>query len=84
MSRPVLYVYGNAGNTRYATLRTPNWRIVHGWLVDNKLPAMWSPTFRGWHVRTERVGDVIARAELAGFRVVMKGTFEQRERRRAQ
>lgn len=73
--QPRIYVYGDEGNLRYVTLRTPDWQTVRDWLVTNDIPATWSPTFRGWHVRTDRIGDAVARAEIDGFRVIMKGSL---------
>jgi len=37
---------------------------------------MWSPLRKGWQVRTDRIGDLIARAELDGFDVRMKGAVK--------
>lgn len=39
------------------------------WLRDNKIPAMYSPVSRGWHVRNDRLADLLALAESDGLRV---------------
>lgn len=65
-----LYVYGMAAeNTRYTLVRG----FIRDWLKNEGIPAMYSITYKGWHIRTERIGDVIARAEHAGYDVRMKG-----------
>lgn len=64
-----LYVYGLRENTRYTLIRG----FLMDWLRAERIPALWSPTYKGWHVRTDRLGDLLARAELAGFDVRMKG-----------
>lgn len=64
-----VYVYGLRDNARYTLIRGH----LREWLKAEGIPAMWSLTYRGWHVRTERIGDLIARAELAGYQVRMKG-----------
>lgn len=65
-----LYVYSIPENLRYTLVRGVSLR---DWLRDNGIPAMWSPLRKGWQVRTDRIGDLIARAELDGFEVRMKG-----------
>jgi hypothetical protein len=64
-----VYIYGQRSNPRYTLVRG----MIRGWLIERQIPAMWSPMHKGWHVRTERVGDLIAQAELDGFEVRMKG-----------
>lgn len=68
-----LYVWGISGNLRYTLVRGVNLR---DWLRDSGIPAMWSPLRKGWQVRTDRIGDLIARAELDGFDVRMKGAVK--------
>ena len=68
-----LYVLGISGNLRYTLVRGVDLR---DWLRDNGIPAMWSPLRKGWQVRTDRIGDLIARAELDGFDVRMKGAVK--------
>lgn len=68
-----LYVWGISGNLRYTLVRGVDLR---DWLRDNGIPAMWSPLRKGWQVRTDRIGDLIARAELDGFEVRMKGAVK--------
>ena len=64
-----VYVYGMRENTRYTLVRGH----LRDWLKAEAIPAMYSITYKGWHVRTERIGDLIARAEHAGYDVHMKG-----------
>ncbi len=66
-----IYVYGLAENLRYALVRGH----LRDWLKAEGIPAMWSPPRKGWYVRTERVGDLMARAEIAGYVVRMKGAI---------
>jgi hypothetical protein len=68
MSR-YLYVYGSKDDSRYALIRGN----LRDWLKAESIPAMRSITHKGWHVRTERVADLIARAEHAGYDVRLKG-----------
>ncbi|WP_295700431.1 hypothetical protein [Lapillicoccus sp.] len=68
MTAPLL-VYGLPDNLRYSLLRGP----ILDFLQDNRIPAQWTPRLRGWTVRTERIGDLIALAELAGYVVRMRG-----------
>jgi hypothetical protein len=63
-----LFVYVGPDGSRYALIRGD----ARDWLIDSKIPAMWSPSRRGWHVRTERLPDMIARAELDGVKVRVK------------
>jgi hypothetical protein len=69
-----LYVYGLPENIRYTLIRGN----LRDWLKAEHIPALWSNTYRGWHVRTERIGDLIARAEHAGYDVHMKGQVSPR------
>lgn len=69
MSR--VYVYGLPENVRYTLVRGVNLR---DWLRDRSIPAMWSPARKGWLIRNDRLGDVLARAELDGYDVRMKGS----------
>lgn len=39
------------------------------WLKDEGIPALWVPAHRGWFLRRERVADVTARLEHAGYSV---------------
>ncbi|WP_374969930.1 hypothetical protein [Terrabacter sp. BE26] len=39
------------------------------WLKDEGIPAQWAPAQRGWFLRRERVPDVTARLEHAGYSV---------------
>lgn len=64
-----MFVYGEADSTRYALVKGN----VRDWLRDNKIPAMYSPSRRGWHVRLDRLSDVVALAERDGIRVHLKG-----------
>ena len=65
-----IYVYGlPERNSRYTLIRGH----LRDWLKAENIPALRSVTHRGWCVRTERIGDLIARAEHAGFEVHMKG-----------
>lgn len=64
-----IYVYGMPENSRYTLIRGH----LRDWLKAENIPAMHSVTYKGWHVRTERIGDLIARAEHAGYEVHMKG-----------
>ncbi len=66
-----LYVYGLPGNARSTLVRGP----LHEWLKGHGVPAMWTPRLKGWCVRTERIGDLIALAERDGLRVHMKGAL---------
>ncbi len=71
----IILVYGLPENVRYTLVRTPQWGRVKAWLDASSIPATWTPRLRGWCVRTERMGDLIARAEQAGFVVKMKGAL---------
>lgn len=69
-----VYVYGLPENVRYTLIRGH----LRDWLKSERIPAMYSITYKGWHVRTERIGDLIARAEHAGYEVRMKGQVTPR------
>lgn len=64
-----VYVYGLRESPRYSLVRGH----LGQWLKAEHIPAMYSITYKGWHIRTERIGDLIARAEHAGYEVRMKG-----------
>ncbi|WP_270888621.1 hypothetical protein [Pedococcus sp. 5OH_020] len=66
-----LYVWGLAENVKYSLLRGH----LGDWLKAEAIPAQWTPRLHGWCVRTERVGDLIARAEHAGYQVRMRGVL---------
>lgn len=66
-----MFVYGQPDSTRYALVKGN----VRDWLRDNGIPAMYSPSKRGWHVRLDRLGDMLALAESQGIRVHMKGAL---------
>lgn len=68
MNRRV-YIYGISENLRYSLVRGH----LRDWLKDEHIPALWTPRLKGWCVRTERIGDLIARAEISGYQVRMKG-----------
>lgn len=71
----VLYVYGLPENVRYSLLRASRWSEMKAWLVTSDVPVTWTPRLHGWCIRTERIGDLIAQAEVAGFVVRMKGAL---------
>ena len=71
MSAP-MSVYGMPANLRYTLVRGP----IRDLLKDNRIPAMWLPRLRGWTIRTERIGDLIALAEIAGYVVRMRGPLQ--------
>ncbi|WP_345203962.1 hypothetical protein [Fodinibacter luteus] len=64
--RPV-YLYEAEG--AHVLVRGP----VRDWLRDNGVPATRSAVERGWWVRRERVPDLVARLELAGYLVRPRG-----------
>lgn len=71
MRRPTFYLW-LSDSDRYRLLSG------HGaskWLSRNGIPAMWSTTHRGYHVRAERIPDLRAMAEAEGIRVVDKGVM---------
>jgi hypothetical protein len=47
---------------------------VRTWLADNRTPALWSPLNRGWWVRSERIPDLLAMAEVDGLIVKVTGS----------
>jgi hypothetical protein len=64
-----IYVYGLRENVRYTLLRGQ----LGAWFKARGIPATRTPRLKGWCVRSERIGDVIALAESDGFEVRMKG-----------
>jgi hypothetical protein len=74
--RRILFVYGLRTAVKDDSLLRGN---VFDWLRAERIPAQWSNIHRGWLVRTERVGDIVARAETAGIAVRMKGAYVQPE-----
>lgn len=59
---------------------------VRQWLISHRVPAYWLPRWRGWQVRSERVPDLLALAELDGLAVIVRGPAQMpapvpRERR---
>lgn len=70
--RRILFIYGLQQSAKPDSLIRGN---VYDWLRAERIPAQWSHRLRGWMVRTERVGDLVARAELAGITVRMKGLY---------
>lgn len=71
-----LYVYDLPEPTRYVLLRASRWTVFRDHLKDGRVPAMWSRTDRGWCLRKERLADVIAGAENAGWVVDLKGPIQ--------
>lgn len=71
--RPWLYLYPATEGERSALLRCSNGAMFREWLKANGIPALRTPTGRGWYARAERVPDIVARAERDGFRVHVKG-----------
>lgn len=49
---------------------------IREWLKSEGIPALWSPTSKGWFVRRERVADLVARLENDGYHVRPKGMLE--------
>lgn len=72
MTPPVMYVYGLPDSPRYGLVRGP----LRAWLRDNRIPATWRPPLRGWLLRQDTLGDAIARAELDGIAVKMRGPLK--------
>jgi hypothetical protein len=64
MSGQHMHVYAVPGE-RHALIRAG----ARQWLRDSGIPAMHSNVDRGFHVRQERVGDLLARAERDGWTV---------------
>ena len=72
-----IIVYGLRENTRYTLVRSPQWAATRGLLARAEArQPMWSRRLRGWCVRTERIGDVLAVAQIEGVAVVMRGALE--------
>ena len=63
-----IYVY-EMSSPRYVLVRG----FIREWLKSRDLPAMYSARLKGWCVRKDRLGDVLARAEFDGFDVRLKG-----------
>ncbi len=59
-----MHIYCASGD-RHALVRA----AARDWLRVNGIPALRSNTHRGYHVRAERLGDLVARAELDGWHV---------------
>lgn len=55
-----LFVHVGPVGSRYTLVKGD----IRDWLIDSNIPALWSPSRRGWHVRTERLPDMLARAEF--------------------
>lgn len=66
-----LYVYEMPGS-HYTLLRGR----LRDWLTAQRIPALNSPRLRGWQVRTERIADLLAQAEVDGFEVRLKGALQ--------
>lgn len=62
-----VYVYDGT-DPRHVLMRGP----LGGFLKAARIPAMWSPRSRGWWVRRERVGDVLAQLAHDGYDVQSK------------
>lgn len=67
MNRRPVYLFEAEG--AYVLLRGP----VRDFLRDNGVPARRSPMDRGWWVRRERVPDLVALLEVAGYAVRPRG-----------
>ncbi|TQM62584.1 hypothetical protein FBY41_2620 [Humibacillus xanthopallidus] len=52
-------------DTRNTLIRGP----IRQWLKDHDVPAYWSAVNRGWFVRDERMPDLRAELEHAGYSV---------------
>ena len=72
-----IIVYGLRENARYTLVRSPQWSATRELLARADVQAMWSRRLRGWCVRTEHIGDVLAIAQLEGVSVVMRGALEE-------
>jgi len=59
-----MHIYAAPGDP-HALVRAP----ARDWLRINGIPAMSSRIQRGYHVRQERVSDLLARAERDGWQV---------------
>lgn len=66
-----LYVY-DLPDSHYTLVRGR----LRDWLTAQRIPALNSPRLRGWQVRTERVPDLLAKAEADGFEVRLKGVLQ--------
>lgn len=67
MNRRPVYLYEAEG--AHVLVRGP----VRDFLRDNRVPARRSPMDRGWWVRRERVPDLVALLEVAGYVVRPRG-----------
>ncbi len=70
----VLYVYGIT-HSRDSLVRSPSWQAAQTLMRDANAPASWSRLLRGWRIRTDHLGDVLALAELTGWRIDMRGAL---------
>lgn len=64
MSKPRAYIIDTT-DQRHILLRG----ALRNYLRDKGIPAMWSPSLRGWHLRRDRLADVVARLEHDGWDV---------------
>jgi hypothetical protein len=64
MSKPRAYIIDTT-DPRHVVLRG----ALRNYLRENGIPAMWSPSVRGWHLRRDRLADVVARLEHDGWDV---------------
>lgn len=62
-----VYIYATHGE-RYALVRG----MIRDWLQAQHIPAMWSPSRKGFWVRQERVADVVALLAHDGYAVRVK------------
>lgn len=70
--RRTLYVYG-LPHSRDSLLRSPDWATLREDLRAALIPATYSRILRGFRIRTDRLGDFLAGAELAGWHIEMRG-----------
>ena len=54
---------------RYSLVKGP----LMDWLKEHRIPALWTPAKRGWHIRNDRLPDVLVQASLDGLRVKIHG-----------
>ena len=64
-----MWVYDFTPKDKHVLLRGN----IRKWLIEHRIPAYWLPRWRGWQVRSERVPDVLALAELDGIVVAVRG-----------
>ncbi|MGO4662910.1 hypothetical protein AB4Z14_13670 [Terrabacter sp. 2TAF16] len=67
-----MFVYSIATSSRHSLLRGN----VADWLRTQRVPVQRARSLKGWTIRTEHVGDVVARAERDGITVRMMGSVE--------